>query len=195
MVKKANADAGFSSLTNEHLGKIVQCLAERQTLRRNSEKISEISKNNPRIISEPPMKKSIEDNVFNLDISGGEVAGRAVLLVGEANVEVESFWVFRTARSDEDIERNNFHLVRKLPKALETHLFVDECYQVIFERPADNDGLANYVHKLKSKNLSPRDFIKVLLTSDEGRNYVETLIIVPYPSAHLKKRNSAGMYS
>ena len=70
MVKKANADAGFSSLTNEHLGKIVQCLSQRQTLRRNSEKISEVSKSNPRIISEPPMKKSIEDNVFNLDISG-----------------------------------------------------------------------------------------------------------------------------
>jgi hypothetical protein len=195
MVTRANEFAGFYSLTNEHLGIIVQSLAEKQPPRRNSEKIPEISKTKSSITTEPRTKELIEENFFNLDISGGETAGRAVLLASEANAEVENFWVFRTARNDEDIERDNFQLLRKLPKASEAHLFVDECYQVILERPADSEGLANYVHMLTSKHLSPRDFIKVLLTSDEGRTYIETLIIVPYPSAQLKKRNPPGIHS
>src|SRR5271154_2664618 len=108
MATKAKAVAGFYSLTNAHLGIIVQSLAERQPLRRKSEKIPEIIKNTSRITTEPPTKEFMEDSLFNLNISSGETAGRAVLLAGEANAEIESFWVFRNARSDEDIERNHF---------------------------------------------------------------------------------------
>jgi hypothetical protein len=195
MVTKANAVAGFYSLTNEHLGIIVQRLAERQPSHRTLETIAEISKNTPKLKPNISARELAQDVIFNLDISNGETVGRAVLIAGEADVEVENIWVFRTARNDEDMERGNFELLRKLPRASEPHLFVDECYQVILERPADSDGLANYVHMLKSKHLSPHDLIKVLLTSDEGRNHIETLVIIPYPSAQLKKRNPPDIRS
>jgi hypothetical protein len=195
MVTSANKAAGFYSLTNEHLGIIVQSLAEKQSLHGKPEKISEIPKTKSKPPDEPRAKEFVEESFFTLDISSGETAGRAVLLADEANAEVENYWIFRNARSDEDIDRNIFQLLRKLPKTSETHLFVDECYQIILERPADSEGLANYAHMLKSKHLSPRDFIKVLLTSDEGRNYIETLFIVPYPSAQLKKRSPPGIRS
>jgi hypothetical protein len=129
MATKENAVAGFYSLTNEHLGIIIQSLAEKQPLHGKSEKIAEITKNKSRATTEPSTKERVEGGVFNLEISSGETAGRAVLLPGETNAEIESFWVFRSARSQEDMDQNHFQLLKKLPKASESHLFVDECYQ------------------------------------------------------------------
>jgi hypothetical protein len=187
MVQKLSVSSGISALTNQHLGIIVQKLAERRPVQSELAKVSEKSINRAHLNSEPSVGNAVEDEMYILDITGGEIAGRAILIKGEA--KVERYWVFRTARSDEDIEQNKFQLVRKLTNASETHLFVDECYQVFFERPADSDGLANYVRMLKSKHLSPRDFMKALLTSPEGRNHVDTLVIVPYPSPQLERRN------
>ena len=195
MAEKLSMFPEFSSLANEHLGIIVQILAEQVPLQKAPENIPEFSVNNPKIYPEPSVRAAVEDVVFNLDISDGEIAGRAVLLKSKSDEVVEQFWVFGATGSDEDIDRNNFQLLRKLPKVLETHLFIDECYQMFLERSADSDGLANYARMLGSKHLSPLDFIKALLTSPEGRNYVETLVIVPYPSAHLNKRDPPGLNS
>jgi len=192
MVKKLGISPAFSSLANEHLGIIVQNLAKSRPLHTKSEKIAEISTTNAKDFFKRPASDIVENEMFNLDISKGEIVGRAVLLANEKGAEVERYWVFRTARSDEDIERNNFQLVRKLPNNVETQRFIEECYQVLFGRPADSDGLANYIRMLKSKHLSPRDFMIALLTSPEGRNHVETLVIVPYPSSHLTKRDPSG---
>jgi hypothetical protein len=195
MVTKLSVSSGFSALTNEHLGIIVQKLGERRPLQTRPAEISHGLTNKVNVDSKPAVSKAIEDDMYILDISRGEIAGRAILIANEVDITVERYWVFRTARSDEDVERNNYQLVKKLTNALETQLFVDECYQVFFERPADSDGLANYVRMLKSKHLSPRDFMKALLTSPEGRNHVDTLVIVPYPNPQLERHNSLGIRS
>jgi Domain of unknown function (DUF4214) len=195
MVKKLSVSSGFSALTNEHLGIIVRTLAGRQPLQSGPTKVSEKFMNKANADQAIPASSAVEDDMYVLDVSGGEIAGRAILIANEAKVKVEQYWVFRTARREEDIERNNYQLVRKLTNALETHLFVDACYQVFLARPADSDGLANYVRMLKSKHLSPRDFMKTLLTSPEGKNHVDTLVIVPYPSPQLQRRTPLGMHS
>jgi len=195
MVKHLSVSSGFSALTNEHLSVIVQHLGERRPLQTRPAAVSRSIANKDNFQSKPTVSRTLEDDMYVLDISKGEIAGRALLIANEPNVVVERYWVFRTARSDEDVERNNYQLVRKLTNALDTQLFVEECYQVFFERPADSEGLANYVRMLKSKHLSPRDFMKALLTSPEGRNHVETLVIVPYPSPQLERPNSSGIDS
>jgi Domain of unknown function (DUF4214) len=195
MVEKLGVFPSFFSLTNLHLGIVVQNLAEKRHSPSIVSNRSKITTSKSEITRELPEQNNTEDGIFNLDISGGEIVGRAVLLNSKSDVEIDRFWVFGAARSDEDIERSNYQLLRKLPKSFETHSFVNECYQVFLERSADSDGLANYAHMLKTKHLSPRDFIKVLLTSPEGNNYVETLVVVPYPSPHLKKRDRVGMHS
>ncbi len=192
MAKKLGVSPSVSSLTNEHLGIIVQNLAKRRPSQAEPKKTNEVVLH--RNINIPrPANDAVQDSMFNLDISGGDIAGRAVFLAKDKGVEIERYWVFRTARNDDEIERNNFQLVRKLSNALETHIFVEECYQAFLERPADSEGLANYVRMLKSKHLSPRDFMIALLTSPEGRGHTETLIVVPYPSAHLNK--PSGLHS
>lgn len=55
----------------------------------------------------------------------------------------------------------------------ETEKYVDDCYLIVLGRPADADGLKNYVEQIEKGDMKREDVLKALHTSDEYHERIE----------------------
>jgi hypothetical protein len=118
--------------------------------------------------------------------------GRGLFLPKDNGHDTERLCIFERNWLNDEYDDNSFRLLVRLPDVSNAFRFVSKCFEVFLNRVVHGGELARYASPLKSNMLTPREFIEIVPTSDEGLKFVTTLIISACPNRHMTKLQKLG---
>jgi len=134
-------------------------------------------------------------NVIEIDMKVAESIGNGTRIFPDPDIGSACNWcVFHKS----DVYANTkpvYTPVGTIVGSASTETFVDEAYRYVLMRQMDLVGRELYPALIENRQLSRRDFIKILADSEEAKNRGISVIVIPEPSSWLSRRTDGHMPS
>jgi hypothetical protein len=129
--------------------------------------------------------EDIQPQAYELDISGAEAVTGGSYIYPAVPDGLQDWYALARTHDPSAPDVIQFTPLERLPEGASVADFISTCYLIFFDRTVDDIGMRDYSHQLKTAQITRRDLIRILLTSDESQERQVRFLLVQEPDLRL----------